>query len=517
MRAVASRRWRRAALALGLATALSACGSTVSLPPGAATAAAGGGNGLSNLGGTSVAGSQPGAGTGVTGGGTGLGTGGSANSGLGGGSGSVGPAGGSTTHGGTGTGTSSGNTSARTGSGKSVTGPIKIGFVVTNVSNAGSLGISSGQSFSDQQLYSALVKAMNASGGLDGRQIQPIYATTDTASSNWSSQFQAACAKFTQDNHVAAVIGYIFVYLDDFENCLARAGVVHMYGGYQPGDEQAQAQDPTLFATTNPTGEGHFETVLDGALQSHVLTSSSKLGIILDSCAHDDRAWPHSGPPILNAHHIHFEAAQIGCSSGSSDNGGIASAIQNAELRFRSHGDNVVFVEGVPALIFMEEASNQDWHPNYIMSVGGAALEGNVPADQLSHIHGFSWMPEADVAPSDQPYKPNPAQQRCLAMLHKEGLQPKAYNDYMEAYTTCDGLFLYAAALQRTKGNSAPAGVVPALHQVASGMLGASTYDGRMAVTSAEHGGPAMWREYSYNSGCGCLRYTGVAHAIPGS
>ena len=52
------------------------------------------------------------------------------------------------------------------------------------------LGFTSGSSFTDREAYDALVADVNAHGGLAGRKIIPVYGTTDTASSNWSSQFQ---------------------------------------------------------------------------------------------------------------------------------------------------------------------------------------------------------------------------------------------------------------------------------------------------------------------------------------
>ena len=48
----------------------------------------------------------------------------------------------------------------------------------------------------------------------------PVYAETNTASSNWESDYQAACATFTQDNRVDAVLGSSFAYFVSFEAAL---------------------------------------------------------------------------------------------------------------------------------------------------------------------------------------------------------------------------------------------------------------------------------------------------------
>ncbi len=73
-----------------------------------------------------------------------------------------------------------------------------------------------------------------------------MYANTDTVSPSWDADFPAACEKLTKDSKVVAVLGYIFVWLDAFEGCRAKAGVVHVYDGYQPGDRRAQRDHPLL-------------------------------------------------------------------------------------------------------------------------------------------------------------------------------------------------------------------------------------------------------------------------------
>ena len=403
--------------------------------------------------------------------------------------------------------------SAKTGS-VPTNGPIQLGFIVTNASNAGQFVVNAGQTYSDQQLYDALVAAMNKRGGIDGRKIQPIYGVTDTASASWVSDFQAACANFTQDHHVAAVVGYIFIFLDSFESCLAKAGVPHLYGGYQPGDVTQQQKYPGLVATTAPASDGHWRIGLGGAIMSGLLTPKSKLGVIVDTCANDDVAFNRVGAPLLKAHGINYETFTGECSQGASNDGTAVSEVQSAELRFRADGVDTVFVEGVPALLFAEDAESQHWHPSYLMMPAGAAFEGNVTSDQLENFHGFGVIPSVDVDPLHQPYKPNASEKRCLEMLKSEGLQPKGYNDYFEAFTTCDGLFLYDAAVRAAGGQTAEGPVVSALASVFGQTLLSSTYDGVGRFAADQHGGPGVWRQWGWAKSCSCFQYFGPTHAI---
>jgi hypothetical protein len=396
----------------------------------------------------------------------------------------------------------------------SVTGPIQLGFVNTDVSNAAAFGIEVGSTLSNQQIYDALVAEMNKAGGINGRRIDPVYGHTDTASASWNTDFQAACENFTRDHKVAAVLGYVFVWLDAFEGCLAKAGVVHLYGGYTPGDRQLQREFPLVVSTSHPDLESHWLTVVGGAISSGRLKPSNKLGLFVDDCAHGNRAFNAVGPAYLKAHKIPYEVFQTGCSSGASDNGKAASEIEAAALRFRSDGVDTVAISGVPLLIFATHAESQRWYPSYITSVAGAAFEGNVPATQLKNFHGFSWMPAVDVNPGHQPAPPNAAQRRCLSMLAAQGIRPGGYNDYMLAYTACDALFMYAAALQRTNGHSEAAVVVPALTAIAPTYESASTYGGHVQVSNVQRGGAAVWREWGYADDCSCMVYKGAEHPL---
>lgn len=396
----------------------------------------------------------------------------------------------------------------------STSGPIQLGFIVTNASNAGQFVVNAGQTYSDQQLYDALVAAMNKRGGIDGRKIKAVYGVTDTASASWVSDFQAACANFTQDHHVAAVVGYIFVFIDSFESCLAKAGVPHLYGGYQPGDIMQQRKYPTLVSTTSPTSDGHWKIGIGGAISSGVLTPKNKLGVIVDTCANDDAAFNRVGAPLLKANHITYQTFKAECSQGASDDSSAVSEVQSAELQFRADGVDTVYVEGVPALLFAEDAESQHWYPSYLMSPAGAAFEGNVPNDQLQNFHGFGVIPSVDVDPLHQPYKWNASERRCLDMLKSEGLQPKGYNDYFEAFTTCDGLFLYDAAVRAAGGQTEAGPVVSALASVFGKTLLASTYGGVGRFTAEQHGGPGVWRQWGFAKSCSCFQYFGPTHAI---
>lgn len=391
-------------------------------------------------------------------------------------------------------------------------GPLEVGILLTNTSGFADAGISIGQTVPEKEIYQALIDATNAAGGIDGRRVVPVWSTV--GGSNWSTEFQAACANFTDDHKVSVVLGYAFIFMDSFESCLAKAGVPHLFGGYGPGDRAAQKQFPNVFSTTHPTVDLQLLTVLEGAITNRVVTKTTKLGIIFDDCNHRLRAFDATAVPYLRAQGIQYELYVLDCMGGGGDAGRSVQQTQSAQLKFRGDGITTVFVEDVAALLFMQNAEAQGWHPKYIMASKGAALEGNAPNNQLANVYGFGWAPYVDVNPRQQP-PALPAQQQCVAKLKARDISPAGYNDFGAAYTMCDALSMYALGLQATKGRTGAAEVVAALERRAAGFTTASTYGGKVRSTTAQRGGAAIWRAWGWNTGCSCFGYTGSTRPLP--
>ena len=506
---------RVAAGALAVAVLLAGCGSTVQTTGSGPLVAADGsvpGDGLGTAAGAD--GQSAGLGGGATGvdpatSGASTSSAGSASSGGSGGTGgpAAAVAGGS---GGSGPGTS-------TGSGASgATGPIKVGFVNTKVGNAEAFGVNAGQTYTTDQVFRALVKAMNAQGGLAGREIVPVTADTDTASNDWARDFQAACERLTRDEPVRAVVGYNFAFLESFEACLAKAGVPHLSGAYTVGDDQSLRDFPTMVGTNALSADRRYRLQLEGAVREGFLTRENKLGLLLDACAPQTRAVKRTLEPFIKANGL-VEAARttMSCANGAGDVGSIAAQIQGAVLQFRQRGVDRVFIEGVPLIVFAQTAQSQGYYPGYLVTstTGGGAIEPNVPAQQAANVHGYGWMPHIDVAPANQP-PPTPQRQRCLSLLRSQGVVPSQYNDFHGAYTTCDGLFLYEAALQRTKGDDSAGAVIGAITSLGQSYAGVGLHSGRTTFSAQRRDAPTTYRPWKWVSDCRCFRFSGGEDTI---
>ncbi|MDP9101191.1 MAG: hypothetical protein M3N21_03470 [Actinomycetota bacterium] len=393
--------------------------------------------------------------------------------------------------------------------------------MLTGTSNAANFGISPGNTFTERQMDDALVKALNAGGGLAGRRINPVYAQTDTGSASWTADFQAACATFTQDNHVEAVIGYVFDYVPAFEQCLASRSVPHLNTGFNVPDEQELRAYPLEKNLDVPTVGRRTLTRLDGALSRGLISSSSRLGFLMDTCPGTERSFSQEVMPFVASRRLTVTKTQTyPCAQGNSDLGGAAAGVQNAILAFASAGVNVVVIHGVseagPTLLFAEDAESQNYHPMYLVTslAQVAALGSHIPAAQAANIHVFGWLATQDVGPSDYP-KANASQARCLDLLRSQGLVPSSATDFYGAFSMCEAFFLYQQGLIATGGDSTGTHLIGALDQLGTSFLSSTNYGGGSHYARGVPDAVLEQRPLDFVSSCSCWRYVAATRPIP--
>lgn len=500
-------------LAVAALALASACGSTV---PGAADGLASGSELAGTADGTSTGGTGSGEGAGGTGATSSLGNGGSSG---GAGTGSTGT--GSTGAAGTPVSTTSGGGTVTPGG--PATGPVKIGILLTKVGQADALGVSLGNTYSERQFDDAVINGLNKQGGLHGRRITPVYAGTDTASSNWEADYQAACATFTQDNHVDAVLGSSFAYFASFERCLAKAGIPHLTNSSNVADNKELAQFPLLRALIVPTIDKRSLAKLQGAINTGFLTPTNKLGVITDSCPGTQRAWNDVIKPFLLQQHIAVAStADEGCADGY--NGSFSSAgaaVSNAILTFRSAGvDRVTFItvsESGTMLVMSEGASSQQYYPGWIMSslVGTSILAGQAPAEQMKNTRVYGWLPSQDVTPA-QYAAPTSAQRRCYGYLKASGITPTSAADFSYSQSICEALFAYESALGENGGALGGPAVIAGLERIGTRFPSVFDLDGAAHFSPARRNDvPGLYREAVFGDSCSCFAYHGRAYPMP--
>ncbi|MBV9292838.1 MAG: hypothetical protein JO222_10355, partial [Frankiales bacterium] len=390
---------RRSLLAAAAVALLAGCGSTVqqaSLGASGQPAA----NGDSGLG-VPTAAATAGAGSGV-----GVGTGPAGSNGAVGG-----PVAAGGTTGGGGTSTPGGTGGAPTGAGgrSRINTPLKLGIAYINNQTASSaLGVADPRKNQVKAVIEAYVHGINATGGLDGRKLVPVEYEWHSGDGSWSTAAASACAKFTQDNHVSVVLDEAFGTVGGFRDCLQKAGVFDITN-QTVGDNAASAAATLYAGVGGLTLDRTYSAVLTGEMQSGYLHKTDHLGVIVEGCPENERAWSRSLAPLVTR--LGLPAPKvvtfncIDSTAGGATDG--QAAISNAILRFRQPPtvDRVMFVsaeEAAALLLFAESASSQDYHPGYLLSSNAQAhlsTESGTgfPADQIPQLHGVGNSPYGDV------------------------------------------------------------------------------------------------------------------------
>ena len=396
---------------------------------------------------------------------------------------------------------------------------LSLGILYTNNDAAASVGVNNGNTFTLRTSFEALVKAWNGRGGLVGRTIVPVFAEIKSSSTAIGSDLQAACTKFTQDNHVAAVLSSTGIFFESFVQCLTRAHTPMISADYALGDDDALAAAPGLVAATTITVNDRFARMLEQLTVSGRLRSTDKLGIVVEGCPFNVRAYERTVVPVAKRLGVaiadRFDAR---CFQSLPDLGGLASEMQNAVLRFKARGvTQVAFVSGAVEgnfmFLFATAAQSQSFQPNYALTSAVAAQvqEKNTPKAQLARAVGYGWLPTLD---STRSAFARPVQRACIADLRNGGLTPASATDRDIAFNTCDTFSLYNAALTVTNGLTDQGSVLSAVHSLGSSFTGAETYGGVSDFRGGRRTGPGQGRLFAWSTSCGCFDYTGQPFSI---
>ena len=500
-------------LAAVAALTVSACGTTVPLAQRTATPGQG-------LGGQSNAaeGSSESTGTGSAPGGVGT-----SDLGVGAG-GSGGPATSSKTAvgapgGATGT---SGSSNLPSAGGPGPRSPLKVGVIdlaSTNDSQA-AIGIDSGGAGSGAEQAKALVRYLNAHGGLNGRRIQVVEFTINVADSSYESDFAAACAKFTQDNHVDAVVETLGDYFsDNFQTCLERNQIpsIQAYGAGSV-DVEDYRKFPSMFTVGSISANRKVALLLKTFTADGYLTPKNKVGVIVEDCAYNTRAYDATFAPLAKAYGLAVTRYDVNCLTGKDGLGNFESQVGAAELRFRSAGvDRVTFVtsfEDLALLSFTQVADTQGYKPSYALTTSAQTgpFGSTWAASQLPMMRGVGWQPDGDLT---EPTMASSATRRCRAAFKAEGVRADGQGDYSSMDLTCAAFFLLETGLVKSGGQSGPRVLVQALESLGRSVVSPIDLTGATLLAPGRHDEPTAFAVFAYQTACSCFRYVTRPAPIP--
>ena len=371
----------------------------------------------------------------------------------------------------------------------------------------------------NKPLFDAMVKYLNAHGGLGGRRIVPVEFRYNS-NGDPHAQDAAACADFTQDHHVYLVVGGISSGAGDLPACLIQHGVP-LIGANLGGDEQYFAQNHQFIYEP---GQANFtlglSTLVNNlAAQSFFSGPATKVGVVQYEGPTYDRAVDDGLTAALAQHGIKL-TDRIHVTS-STDNSIIARDSASAVLKFSSEGINRVFFMapgGAVATYFMEAASTQHYHPRYgFMSINGiVSLTGSgsaEPQDQMVGSQGVSWETNADGLTK----APTRSAKLCLAILKAAGIDTTNTETDASYLETCQHFFLFKAAGDAAGLTLNRDTFISAVEHLGTSFESTNTWGGATRFGVNDHHGVAAFRPFVYHQDCKCFVVNGPAQPVGSS
>ena len=371
----------------------------------------------------------------------------------------------------------------------------------------------SGVATGDQAaLTNAVVNDINAHGGIAGRRVRLLIydVKPQDATANPSSAYQAACAFFTQDNHVAAVASYLSLLPANFYSCLQQAGVV-----VTTPDEEFSAAFLSRFANTvvEPNAPSYTRLMadnVDALWSAGWLTAQSRVGVVGFDTPDGHSSVDAGLVPALQRHGLKL-ADSFYTSTDTSAYGQYAGPV----LRFKTEGiDRVFFAIGGEPALFALAAEQQAYHPYY--ELGSleypGVLEQDLPADQLVGAMGIGFDPYFDLDDAHWTAIRTPGEARCLSAVKPAGQDLSTGTTLGIAAWICDDWYFMQTALQGLT-TVTPAAFAAAVDRVGTRFASASAFGTNFSL--GHHDGAAAYRMNRFNSSCSCFQYVGGVQALP--
>lgn len=399
------------------------------------------------------------------------------------------------------------------------TKPISIGILAAkSVGPAlAAIGGGNGPDVDGGDAIKYLVNTLNSQGGLNGRRIDPVYSVIDPMSGDYETQAQGACANFTQDHKVAAVLSFVANYYSPtYAPCIEKAGIPNMTTAIGGVDEQELSKFKTLFSVLAPTINRRFTALINGLTADGFLTKKNKIGVIVEDCPQNNRAYAATVAPKLNATGIPYVKRVINCANGFADAAAIIGAFGNSVLPFKAAGvDRVMFVSGFEQLgagTFEKQAKSQSYSPSYALtstsSVG--VNDMNMPAGSLPRVEAVGWSSIRDV---NTLQNDSSAQQRCRTLWKG---YPKANErvNRKDVEMICEGFFSLEAGLKKSNGVSVASTLLAAFGSLGTSYVSPTLLQGKTLVSSSHRDYVTLFAITKYNTGCACFKYATKPSAL---
>lgn len=401
---------------------------------------------------------------------------------------------------------------------------VKIGVGTSDADSfAKTLGLSGLSSGDTKAQFAAIEKELNKRGGILGRKIELVEHKFSTAQSlnDPATASQAACATWTQDNHVFAVFSLTEVTLLE---CLKKADTPLIDGGAGWGLDamriyrQIYERYPNYFNIGAMYGDTYDEIaakrlVARNFFQGWNTTTGAadaskpmKFGIIVT----DNQNGQYQEASITKQ----LAKQGIKPSLVLRNAPGLANAGANAQsnvLQMKAAGITHIWGAGGT---FHQTAEQQAYRPRYFQGIGVSVIPDFSPARQLIGSMTMIAIPAMELGgPLSISEDLNPATTECRKIMRDAGQVPASASEQATMMIGCDQAFFFQAAIQAS-GNLTTDGLRQGMEMLKN-RDSAVTFKSMFGLGS--HASAQAMRDAEYRSDCGCYTYASKElHTVAG-
>ncbi|MBV8305415.1 MAG: ABC transporter substrate-binding protein [Acidimicrobiia bacterium] len=233
---------------------------------------------------------------------------------------------------------------------------IRLGIPIFDLGNLPVNGINPAQ---QEAQWNSYLDAVNKAGGVEGRQLVPVYAGYNPLQEDSS---RAACLALTQDTQVFAVLAYGL--FDNQVGCFSQEHAVPLVNGIGVSDATMAASGRRML-TVNISKDRALRDQALLVAQMGVLQGKT-VGIVTSTDRNDNASVDAALVPTLRQLGV-----KVAHTSNLSSDEGTALAQLPVEVRaMQAAGVNVVFLAAnlLYSGYFVEDADSQGYHPQYTTS-----------------------------------------------------------------------------------------------------------------------------------------------------
>ncbi|MGH2784154.1 MAG: hypothetical protein ACRDJ1_02725 [Actinomycetota bacterium] len=375
-----------------------------------------------------------------------------------------------------------------------------------------------------RKVYDTVIAQVNKEGGIAGRKIVPIYAEFDVTSSRTiDQQAQSACAKWTQDNKVFAILAGVQGGV--IQECNEKAHAVNIVAGAGSSLPDDYRRYPHYVEVSGMNMVRMGSVTVSGLKAQNYFDPGAKLGMITWADASYKKALEDGFIPALKKVGVSLAAqpAYVHVPQSFNDLGGMNSGVNSAVLRFADIGiTHVMILDGSAGICagaclgyqFMNQAESQQYRPRYGFNeynYADTSVGTLYPANQLLRSVAVVWSD--DQAADDVGWRPNAAREACYKLMRDNGVPMENDNQTNVVRAACEQLWFMRAVVAKM-GNAVlnNDNFMAAVNTMGTSFQPLSTYLSRLSAT--QHDGASAVRNQAFFESCACYQYTSNPYLV---